>query len=61
MFKCVFSGNVFVKMNISRKVTFKKLQQMAEESPFTVVKCGEAQQKLVVSNEEEEEMFPCLA
>ena len=33
-----------------KKVTIKKLQQMAEESPFTVVKCGEAQQKLVVSD-----------
>ena len=50
-----------MKMNISRKVTIKKLQQMAEESPFTVVKYGEAQQKLVVSDEEEEETFPCLA
>ena len=56
---CVFSDNVLVKMNISRKATIKKLQQMAQESPFTVVKCGEALQQLVVSNEEEEETFPC--
>ena len=59
MFKCVFSGNVFVKINISRKKTIQQLQQMAEDSPFTVVKCGEKLQLLVVSNEEEEETFPC--
>ena len=49
-----------MKMNISRKRTIKKLQQMAEDSPFTVVKCGEGLQQLVVSDEEEEESFPCL-
>ena len=37
-----------MKMNVSRKGTIKKLQQMAEDSPFTVVKCGEALQQLVV-------------
>ena len=47
-------------MNISGKGTIKKLQQMAGDSPFIVVKCGEGLQQLVVSDDEEEERFPCL-
>ena len=49
-----------MKMNISRKKTIQQLQQMAEDSPFTVVKCGEPLEQLLVSDDEEEESFPCL-
>ena len=43
-----------------KKKTIQQLQQMAEDSPFTVVKCGEPLQQLLVSDDEEEESFPYL-
>ena len=46
-------------MNISRAKTIKKLQELAEASPFTVIKCGE-EKNLYISDDEEEESFPCL-
>ena len=48
----VYSGNVFVNMNISRVKTIKKLQELAEAHLFTV---SDKDKNLCVSDDEKEE------